>query len=77
MFFVLSGYLITHLMLVEHDGTGRIDLKDFWVRRLRRLMPAIVAVIVVTAALCTLFNHVMLTKMRGDILPSLLFFNNW
>ena len=77
VFFVLSGYLITHLMLVEHDGTGRIDLKDFWVRRLRRLMPAIVAVIVVTAALCTLFNHVMLTKMRGDILPSLLFFNNW
>lgn len=77
VFFVLSGYLITHLMLVEHDATGHIDLKDFWVRRLRRLMPAIVAVIVATAALCTLFNHVMLTKMRGDILPSLLFFNNW
>ena len=36
-----------------------------------------VTVVVVTCALCTVFNHVMLTKMRPDILPSLLFFNNW
>lgn len=77
VFFVLSGYLITHLLIVEFDGTGRIDLKDFWIRRIRRLLPAIVTVIVATAALCALFNHVMLTKMRPDIVPSLLFFNNW
>lgn len=77
IFFVLSGYLITRLLLNEVAKTGRIDLKNFWIRRIRRLVPAVVTVVVVTCALCTIFNHVMLTKMRPDILPSLLFFNNW
>lgn len=75
--FVLSGYLITRLLINEVSKTGRIDLKSFWIRRIRRLFPAVVTVVVVTCALCTIFNHVMLTKMRPDILPSLLFFNNW
>ena len=74
IFFVLSGYLITRLLLNEVAKTGRIDLKSFWIRRIRRLVPAVVTVVVVTCALCTVFNHVMLTKMRPDILPSLLFF---
>lgn len=77
IFFVLSGYLITRLLLNEIAKTGLIDLKSFWIRRIRRLFPAVVTVVVVTCALCTVFNHVMLTKMRPDILPSLLFFNNW
>ena len=77
MFFVLSGYLITSLLLIEHDNTSTIDLPHFWLRRVRRLVPAIVFVVVCTAALCTLFNHELLTKMRPDVLPSLLFFNNW
>lgn len=77
IFFVLSGYLITRLLLNEVAKTGRIDLKSFWIRRIRRLFPAVVTVVVVTCALCTIFNHLMLTKMRPDILPSLLFFNNW
>lgn len=77
IFFVLSGYLITRLLLNEIAKTGRVDLKSFWIRRIRRLFPAVVTVVVVTCALCTVFNHVMLTKMRPDILPSLLFFNNW
>ena len=77
IFFVLSGYLITRLLINEIAKTGRIDLKSFWIRRIRRLFPAVVTVVVVTCTLCTVFNHVMLTKMRPDILPSLLFFNNW
>ena len=77
IFFVLSGYLITRLLINEIAKTGRIDLKSFWIRRIRRLFPAVVTVVAVTCALCTVFNHVMLTKMRPDILPSLLFFNNW
>lgn len=77
IFFVLSGYLITRLLLNEVAKTGRIDLKSFWIRRIRRLVPAVVTVVFVTCALCTIFNHVMLTKMRPDILPSLLFFDNW
>ncbi|MBY4797728.1 acetyltransferase [Collinsella sp. AGMB00827] len=77
VFFVLSGYLITRLLIREFVLTCDIDFKSFWKRRLRRLLPATVVVIVATAALCTICNHVMLTKMRTDILPSLLFFNNW
>lgn len=77
MFFVISGYIITRLLLNEFEQNGRIDLKSFWIRRARRLLPAIVVLMVVTIVLCTFFNHVMLTKMRPDILPSLFFVNNW
>lgn len=77
MFFVLSGYLITRLLLNELKQTKTIDLKGFWIRRIRRLMPACVTVVLVTIVLCAIFNHVMLTKMRPQILPSLFFFNNW
>ncbi len=77
VFFALSGYLITRLLIGEFERTGTIDLKSFWVRRVRRLLPAIGTVILATVVLCTCFNHVMLTKMRPDIIPSLLFVNNW
>lgn len=77
VFFVLSGYLITSLLIKEFRKTGTIDLPAFWMRRVRRLFPAVVTTIVCVAALCTLFNHVLLTKMRPDIIPSLFFFNNW
>ncbi len=77
VFFVLSGYLITSLLLVEYDNTSKIDLPQFWLRRIRRLVPAIVFVIACTAALCTLLDHSMLTKMRDEVVPSLFFYNNW
>ena len=77
MFFVISGFIITRLLLNEVAQTGKVDFKRFYLRRARRLLPAIVAVVLVTIVLCALFNHVMLTKMRPDILPSVLFFNNW
>lgn len=77
IFFVLSGYLITGLLIKEHDETGRIDLLHFWMRRVRRLVPAIIVLIVAVALLCALFNHVLLTKMRPDIAPSLFFYSNW
>jgi peptidoglycan/LPS O-acetylase OafA/YrhL len=47
LFFTLSGYLITALLLVEHDRTGRIDLRGFWGRRARRLLPAALACLAV------------------------------
>jgi len=46
---VLSGYLITALLLAEHRATGEIDLRAFWVRRARRLLPALLAVLAATA----------------------------
>ena len=48
LFFAVSGFLITSLLLDEHARTGRIDLVGFWGRRLRRLMPAVIALLAVT-----------------------------
>ncbi len=53
VFFVISGFLITSLLLGEHDARGRIDLPAFWGRRVRRLVPAVVVLIVV----CSLVAH--------------------
>ena len=77
VFFVLSGYLITSLLLIEWDNTETINLPQFWLRRVRRLMPAIVLVIVCTAALCALFDHSLLTKLRDDMWAALLWVTNW
>ena len=77
MFFVLSGYLITGLLLAEFEYSGTIDLKDFWMRRIRRIIPAVFFAIFGVTVLCVLFNHALLTKLRPDILPTALFFNNW
>ncbi|MEP4650424.1 MAG: acyltransferase, partial [Ilumatobacter sp.] len=41
VFFVISGYLITLLLIAEHERSGTIDLKNFWIRRFRRLLPAL------------------------------------
>ena len=77
IFFVLSGYLITGLLLREFSETGSISLKNFWLRRVRRIIPAVVFAVLGTAFLCTIFNHALLTRMRPDVIPSLLFYNNW
>ncbi len=77
VFFVLSGYLITSLLLIEWDNTRKIDLPQFWLRRVRRLLPAIVFVILCTAALCIVFDHSLLTKLREDMWAALLWVTNW
>lgn len=77
VFFVLSGYLITSLLLIEWDNTKKINLPQFWLRRVRRLLPAIVFVIACTAALCIIFDHSLLTKLREDMWAALLWVTNW
>jgi peptidoglycan/LPS O-acetylase OafA/YrhL len=54
VFFVISGYLITALLLREHASTGRIDLLAFYARRVRRIFPAAVVLVLATLGLCTL-----------------------
>ncbi len=77
VFFVISGYLITGLLTAEWESSGSINLPQFWLRRIRRLFPAIVTVIVVMAALFALLSPILLTKMRPDIIPGLFWFENW
>src|SRR5919202_3192818 len=69
-FFVLSGYLITALLLVEHAGTGRIRLGSFWARRARRLLPALL-VLLATGGLVSpeLLPPAQLPALPGGALP--------
>jgi peptidoglycan/LPS O-acetylase OafA/YrhL/lysophospholipase L1-like esterase len=78
MFFTLSGFLITSLIFAERAATGTVDLKAFWVRRFRRLMPAALAAL----ALATVFGIVVadaLAKrnLAADVVSSLLYVANW
>ena len=76
MFFTLSGFLITRLLLLDHARTGGIGLRRFWVRRFRRLMPAALVVLVVIS-LVWLVTSWMTRVIAGDITAALLYVANW
>lgn len=77
VFFVLSGYLITGILISEVEEEGTIDLKNFWLRRIRRLVPAVMSMAVVIIFVSTVVNRVIFTKGCKDFLASVLEFNNW
>ncbi|MDK8846911.1 acyltransferase family protein [Corynebacterium sp. MSK297] len=77
MFFVLSGFLITSLLLREYDTTGTVNLKDFWVRRLRRIMPTAIVVLVVCTAIVGVIGGDFAVDIRTQFLGSLFFVSNW
>jgi peptidoglycan/LPS O-acetylase OafA/YrhL len=77
LFFVLSGYLITSLLLVEWEARNRIDLRRFWLRRARRLLPALVVVVLGALVLSSIFARQDLAHTRSDTVSSLLYFQNW
>jgi peptidoglycan/LPS O-acetylase OafA/YrhL len=77
LFFVLSGYLITSLLLVEWEARNRIDLRGFWLRRARRLLPAVVVVVLAALVLAAIFARADLARTRGDAVSSLLYYTNW
>ncbi|HEY0602114.1 MAG TPA: acyltransferase family protein [Herpetosiphonaceae bacterium] len=77
IFFVISGYLITALLLGEWRQHGRIDLAGFWLRRARRLLPALFVLIVVTLAYAVLVLPDEVALLRGDALASLAYITNW
>ncbi|MEU0005309.1 acyltransferase family protein [Streptomyces sp. NPDC006314] len=77
-FFVLSGYLITTLLLQERVRTGAIGLASFWARRARRLLPALLVMVLVV---CLVSPHLIsssdLAGLRGDALAALMYVANW
>ncbi len=78
VFLVLSGFLITFLLLREISSTGHIGFKAFWLRRARRLLPALVLVLLSVAV----FGAFIATDdealgLRGDLLGSLFYIQNW
>jgi peptidoglycan/LPS O-acetylase OafA/YrhL len=77
LFFVLSGYLITSLLLIEWEARNRIDLRRFWLRRAKRLLPALVVAVLAALVLAAIFARDDLAHTRGDAVSSLLYYTNW
>lgn len=77
LFFTLSGYLITQLIVREHSSTTRVDLGSFWSRRLRRLMPASLVTIAAVALVSLTTPIFDGPRLRGDLLAALGYAANW
>ena len=77
VFFVISGYLITLLLIGEHERTGRVNLGQFWLRRFRRLLPAVLTMMGGVAVYMALFNRQPQGRTRGDFLGGIFYSSNW
>ena len=76
VFFTLSGYLITDLLLARWDRGPR-RLGDFWARRARRLLPALYLMLVIVSVWVAIGAHARLPDIRGEVGSALLYVNNW
>ncbi len=77
LFFVLSGYLITNILLTQWEQTGRIDLRDFWLRRARRLLPALFVMLAGVLTWSVLFAPERLTALKQEVLAAIFYISNW
>ncbi len=77
IFFVVSGYLITSLMIEEWGRTGTVDRRQFWARRARRLLPALYVMLLVVCTWAVLFVPDALDRLRSDVVAALLYVTNW
>ena len=77
MFFVISGYLITLLLMAEREQSGRINLPAFWGRRARRLLPALFVMLFLVLTYTMIFKSSVLGKLRGDLLAAVFYVSNW
>jgi peptidoglycan/LPS O-acetylase OafA/YrhL/lysophospholipase L1-like esterase len=77
VFFVLSGYLITDLLVAQWDRRGRIDLRAFWVRRARRLLPALAVVLVTVTAAVAVIEPGQLGALRPALVAAVTYSSNW
>ena len=77
VFFVVSGFLITSLLIDEQHVSGKVSLKQFWIRRARRLLPALFTMLVVALVAVTFFAKDSAADFRRDVVPALAYFSNW
>jgi peptidoglycan/LPS O-acetylase OafA/YrhL len=77
VFFTISGFLITSLLLSEYRRDGHIRLGRFWIRRARRLLPAVGVLIAVTMVVAAIAEPDRLDQLRGDAIASLAYVANW
>ena len=77
VFFTLSGYLITDILVGQWAARGRIRLGDFWLRRARRLLPALFVMLAVVTLWVNLFARSFLPAFRGNVVASVFYVSNW
>ena len=77
VFFVVSGYLITSLLLAERRETGTVSLRKFWTRRARRLLPALFALLAVVILYALLFLPDSINTLKSNTLAALSYTSNW
>jgi len=77
VFFVISGYLITLLLIGEQERTGHIDLKGFWTRRFRRLLPAVMTMMALVAVYISVAYTITRQRTRGDFVAGAGYISNW
>src|SRR5438270_352654 len=77
IFFTLSGYLITDLLLGHWRRHGELGLRTFWIRRARRLLPALFAMLVVVSIVVAVFDSGELASVRRQVISAALYFANW
>ncbi|WP_172191241.1 acyltransferase family protein [Actinomyces faecalis] len=76
-FFVISGFLITSLLVTQRRASGRIDLRRFWARRLRRIVPALLIAVVVVVSLAAILGGDVLLGVRRQVLGAATLVYNW
>ena len=77
VFFVISGFLITGLLVSEHSRTGHISLRRFWQRRARRLLPPLIPVLLISCTAAFLIGGDVLVGLGGQLLGATTFGYNW
>ncbi|MCU1361380.1 MAG: putative acyltransferase, partial [Ilumatobacteraceae bacterium] len=77
VFFVISGYLITLLLIAEHERSGRVDLRQFWLRRFRRLLPPLFVMLALLMVYLAIGFRTAQGRTRGDILGGVGYVSNW
>ncbi len=77
MFFVISGYLITLLLISERERTYRISLRHFWIRRARRLLPALFTMMLLVTAWTAVYRSRDLGALRGDVIAGFFYVSNY
>jgi peptidoglycan/LPS O-acetylase OafA/YrhL len=77
VFFTLSGYLITDILLTTWRRHGTLALGHFWARRARRLLPAVFVMLAVVSVWVALFDANQLTEVRRQVLAAAVYLSNW
>ncbi len=77
IFFTLSGYLITDLLLAQQSAAGHLAMLRFWQRRARRLLPALFVMLAVVAGWVALFQRSQLPALRGATVAAVSYVSNW